>query len=68
MGANAVVLGGSLAGLCAARVLADHCERVTVVERDELPDGVADRAGVPQGRHVHAMLERGRRVTVLEAA
>jgi 2-polyprenyl-6-methoxyphenol hydroxylase-like FAD-dependent oxidoreductase len=63
MGPNAVVLGGSLAGLCAARVLADHCERVTVVERDELPgaDVVADRAGVPQGRHVHAMLERGRR-------
>jgi 2-polyprenyl-6-methoxyphenol hydroxylase-like FAD-dependent oxidoreductase len=60
MGATAVVLGGSLAGLCAARVLADHCERVTVVERDELPDAVVDRAGVPQGRHVHAMLERGR--------
>jgi 2-polyprenyl-6-methoxyphenol hydroxylase-like FAD-dependent oxidoreductase len=63
MGSQAVVLGGSLAGLCAARVLADHCERVTVIERDELPDAdvVADRAGVPQGRHVHAMLERGRR-------
>jgi len=61
MGANAVVLGGSLAGLCAARVLADHFERVTVIERDELPDAVVDRAGVPQGRHVHAMLERGRR-------
>ena len=63
MGSKAVVLGGSLAGLCAARVLADHCERVTVIERDEMPepDVVADRAGVPQGRHVHAMLERGRR-------
>src|SRR5688572_2457515 len=60
MGATAVVLGGSLAGLCSARVLADHCERVVVVERDELPDAVVDRAGVPQGRHVHAMLERGR--------
>ncbi len=34
---------------------------MTVVERDTLPDGVQDRAGVPQARHVHALLERGRR-------
>ncbi|HWP66822.1 MAG TPA: FAD-dependent oxidoreductase [Candidatus Limnocylindria bacterium] len=60
MGANAVVLGGSLAGLCAARALAERCERVTVIERDELPAGPVDRAGLPQGRHIHAMLERGR--------
>ena len=60
MGTNAVVLGGSLAGLCAARALAERCERVTVIERDELPDGPVDRAGLPQGRHIHAMLERGR--------
>jgi 2-polyprenyl-6-methoxyphenol hydroxylase-like FAD-dependent oxidoreductase len=61
MGSTAVVLGGSLAGLCAARVLADRCARVTVVERDELPEAAVDRAGLPQGRHIHAMLERGRR-------
>ena len=59
MGANAVVLGGSLAGLCAARALAERCEHVTVIERDELPEGPVDRAGLPQGRHIHAMLERG---------
>lgn len=61
MGTTAVVLGGSLAGLCAARVLAERCERVTVIERDELPEAAVDRAGLPQGRHIHAMLERGRR-------
>jgi 2-polyprenyl-6-methoxyphenol hydroxylase-like FAD-dependent oxidoreductase len=60
MGAKAVVLGGSLAGLCAARALAERCEHVTVIERDELPEGPVDRAGLPQGRHIHAMLERGR--------
>jgi 2-polyprenyl-6-methoxyphenol hydroxylase-like FAD-dependent oxidoreductase len=60
MGANAIVLGGSLAGLCAARALAERCERVTVIERDELPEAIVDRAGLPQGRHIHAMLERGR--------
>jgi 2-polyprenyl-6-methoxyphenol hydroxylase-like FAD-dependent oxidoreductase len=45
--------------MCAARVLADFFERVTVVERDAYPAGVADRAGVPQGRHFHYLLRRG---------
>jgi flavin-dependent dehydrogenase len=58
---HAVVVGGSLAGLSAARVLADRFERVTVVERDAPPVGTDERAGVPQARHVHAMLARGRR-------
>ncbi|NKY14127.1 NAD-binding protein, partial [Streptomyces somaliensis] len=56
---HAVVIGGSVAGLLAARVLADHAERVTVVERDRYPAGVEPRAGVPQGRHLHVLLEGG---------
>src|SRR6059036_3356187 len=58
---RAVVIGGSIAGLCAARVLADYFDRVTVLDRDSYPAGPLDRAGVPQGRHVHALLARGRR-------
>src|SRR5438552_11080662 len=58
---RAVVIGGSIAGLCAARVLADYFDRVTVLDRDADPAGPLDRAGVPQGRHVHALLARGRR-------
>jgi len=58
---RAVVIGGSIAGLCAARVLADYFDRVTVLDRDAYPVGPLDRAGVPQGRHVHALLARGRR-------
>src|SRR5512145_422007 len=58
---HAVVIGGSLAGLCAARVLADAFDRVTVVERDTLPHGPLERSGAPQARHVHAMLIRGQR-------
>jgi 2-polyprenyl-6-methoxyphenol hydroxylase-like FAD-dependent oxidoreductase len=45
IGAHAVVLGASMAGLLAARVLADFYESVTVVERDELPDTAANRRG-----------------------
>ncbi|QGV82152.1 NAD(P)/FAD-dependent oxidoreductase [Streptomyces ficellus] len=56
---HAVVVGGSLAGLLAARVLAEHAERVTVVERDRYPDEPEARPGVPQGRHTHVLLEGG---------
>ena len=59
VGAKAVVLGASMAGLLAARVLAEFYESVTVVERDELPDTAANRRGVPQGRHAHGLLGRG---------
>ena len=59
LGARAVVLGASMGGLLAARVLADYFRTVTVVERDVLPDDPANRRGVPQGRHVHALLARG---------
>jgi 2-polyprenyl-6-methoxyphenol hydroxylase-like FAD-dependent oxidoreductase len=56
---HAVVIGASMAGLLAARALADTYERVTIVERDDLPAGAEQRRAVPQGRHVHALLPRG---------
>ncbi|MDV5143760.1 FAD-dependent monooxygenase [Streptomyces sp. SBC-4] len=56
---HAVVIGGSLAGLLAARVLAEHAEKVTVVERDRLPEGPDARPGVPQGRHLHVLIAGG---------
>jgi 2-polyprenyl-6-methoxyphenol hydroxylase-like FAD-dependent oxidoreductase len=56
--AHAVVLGASMAGLMTARVLADHFEMVTLVERDDLPIEPEDRRGVPQGRHVHLVQPR----------
>jgi pimeloyl-ACP methyl ester carboxylesterase/2-polyprenyl-6-methoxyphenol hydroxylase-like FAD-dependent oxidoreductase len=60
IGEHAVVIGGSVAGLLAARVLADAYERVTVIDRDALPDELQGRRAVPQGRHAHALLPRGR--------
>jgi 2-polyprenyl-6-methoxyphenol hydroxylase-like FAD-dependent oxidoreductase len=62
IGEHAVVLGASMGGLLAARALADFYETVTVVERDVLPDDAVNRRGVPQGRHVHALLGRGSQV------
>jgi 2-polyprenyl-6-methoxyphenol hydroxylase-like FAD-dependent oxidoreductase len=48
-----------MAGLLAARVLADAYGQVTVIDRDELPEAGAHRRGVPQGRHLHGLLARG---------
>lgn len=58
---HAVVIGSGIGGMCAVRVLSDHFERVTLIERDELPEGAAHRKGVPQSRHPHGLLDRGRR-------
>jgi 2-polyprenyl-6-methoxyphenol hydroxylase-like FAD-dependent oxidoreductase len=54
------VIGGSMAGLCAARVLSGFYDKVTVIDRDAYPAGAHERPGVPQSRHVHALLARGR--------
>jgi 2-polyprenyl-6-methoxyphenol hydroxylase-like FAD-dependent oxidoreductase len=48
-----------MAGLLAARVLSDHFDEVTLMDRDSLPSGPEPRKGVPQGRHVHVLLARG---------
>jgi 2-polyprenyl-6-methoxyphenol hydroxylase-like FAD-dependent oxidoreductase len=53
------VLGGSIAGLLAARVLSDHAWTVLIVERDQLTAEVSDRAGVPHGFQVHTLLPGG---------
>jgi 2-polyprenyl-6-methoxyphenol hydroxylase-like FAD-dependent oxidoreductase len=60
-GSAAIVVGGSLAGLLAAKVLADHVGSVTVIERDRLPVTVQGRKGVPHGRQLHALMEGGQR-------
>src|SRR5215472_16641960 len=62
LGDHAVVLGASMGGLLAARVLADAYRQVTIVERDPLPESAQDRKGVPQGRHAHALLARGAQI------
>ena len=62
IGDHAVVLGAGMSGLLDARVLADAYQHVTVVERDALLEGDGDRKGVPQGRHIHALLASGGQV------
>jgi 2-polyprenyl-6-methoxyphenol hydroxylase-like FAD-dependent oxidoreductase len=53
------VIGGSISGLLAARVLSAHFDRVTILDRDALPSGIANRRAVPQGHHGHGLLASG---------
>ena len=57
-----VVMGSSMAGLLAARVLSERFERVVVIERDPLPPIGEHRRGVPHGRHLHGLHPRGREI------
>jgi 2-polyprenyl-6-methoxyphenol hydroxylase-like FAD-dependent oxidoreductase len=59
---HAVVIGSSIAGLTAARVLVDHFAQVTLVDRDRLPETPEFRRGVPQARHAHNLPLRGQRI------
>ena len=59
---HAVVIGGSIAGLLAARVLSDFFEKVSVIERDPQPTAPTTRKGAPQGHHVHVLLKSGEQI------
>jgi hypothetical protein len=62
LGRHAIVIGASMGGLLAGRALADYYDEVTLVDRDSLPLTYEPRKGVPQGRHTHGLLARGREV------
>lgn len=59
---NALVIGGGIAGLLAARVLVRHGYAVTVLERDALPAAPLLRAGAHQAAHVHVLLAKGQQL------
>ncbi|MCC2313975.1 NAD(P)/FAD-dependent oxidoreductase [Cellulomonas xiejunii] len=58
---DVVVVGASVAGLLTAAALARGGRRLTLLDRDDLPDTAEPRTGVPQGRQPHLLLHRGLR-------
>lgn len=61
-GEHAIVIGGSIAGCLAAEVLSRQFARVTVIEKGRFNDQTSERRGVPQEKHVHLLLLRGKQV------
>jgi 2-polyprenyl-6-methoxyphenol hydroxylase-like FAD-dependent oxidoreductase len=59
---HTVVIGGSIAGLITARVLSEFFEQVTILERDDIDDRPVVHKSVPQGNHLHALLNGGQQV------
>ncbi len=59
---QALVIGGGMAGLLAARVLSDYYEHILIVERDVFPTKPEPRAGTPQSYHLHRLLPRGKMI------
>ena len=59
---RALVLGGGMAGLLAARVLSEQYADVVVVDRDELIGVAGYRNGVPHGRHAHGLVAKGHEI------
>lgn len=56
---RAVILGGSIAGLFAARAAADAYDEVVIVDRDVIRDVDGIRRGCPQGKHINGLLAAG---------
>ncbi len=56
---HALIIGGSIAGLLAARVLVDYFDQVTILDRDTFPETPDHRKGVPQSQHAHVLLAWG---------
>lgn len=56
---HAIVIGGSLTGLLTARVLSEHFDKVTILERDPVHDVPESRKGQAQTRHLHGLLAQG---------
>ena len=59
LGKRAIVVGGGLAGLSAARAVSDRFREVLILDRDELPGDATSRPGVPQGKQPHGLLGGG---------
>lgn len=62
VGDRVVVLGGSMAGMLAARVLSESFREVLLIDRDELTGVTGYRRSVPHGRHAHGLVAKGQQI------
>jgi flavin-dependent dehydrogenase len=59
---KAIIIGGGIAGLLAARVLSSHFKQVIVLEKDVYPEKALPRNGIPQSHHIHILLMKGKQI------
>jgi 2-polyprenyl-6-methoxyphenol hydroxylase-like FAD-dependent oxidoreductase len=56
---KAIVIGGGIAGLLAARILSGHFSKTIILEKDRYPKEKGPRNGTPQANHIHVFLVKG---------
>ena len=61
-GERVAIIGASIAGLLAARILHESYGEVVLLDRDALHDGAASRKATPHAVHPHGLLAKGREV------
>lgn len=59
LGRHAIIIGGSVIGLMAARLLSPRFDKVTLIERDPFPEAPGPRKMTPQSNHYHILLRGG---------
>lgn len=59
---KAVIVGSGIAGLISAKVASEYYQEVIVIERDSKPVDACPRKGVPQGHHIHVLLNKGEQI------
>ncbi|CAN5301045.1 FAD-dependent oxidoreductase [soil metagenome] len=59
LGTHAIVVGAGMGGLAAAAALSPFFTKVTVLDKDSLPDGAEARLGAGQSAHAHQLLKGG---------
>ncbi|MDE1857303.1 MAG: tryptophan 7-halogenase [Candidatus Micrarchaeota archaeon] len=56
---HAIVIGAGIGGLLHAKIASQFFNNITVLDKDELPDGASARRQIPQGGHANALLPLG---------
>ncbi len=58
----AIIIGGGIAGLLAARTLCGHFKDIIIIEKDKYPSQDGPRNGTPQSNHIHVLLIKGKEI------
>jgi flavin-dependent dehydrogenase len=58
----AIIIGGGIAGLLAARTLCGHFKDIIIIEKDKYPSQAGPRNGTPQSNHIHVLLIKGKEI------
>jgi 2-polyprenyl-6-methoxyphenol hydroxylase-like FAD-dependent oxidoreductase len=56
---HVIVIGASIGGLLTARMLRNHFEKITILEKDTVNDFPESRKGQPHTKHLHGLLPAG---------